>query len=130
VNEQELGRKVAQLLEAGLDDIPPRPRYLLEQARTAALTHARDRVLPLGTAQGNALAAGLGRRVLAPALALVVLLAGVLYWQQAQRVHQPSYADNADVDTQVLTEELPVTAYLDRGFEIWLYHETPAAQQR
>ena len=54
---------------------------------------------------------------------------GVLYWQQAQRFQQPSYADSADVDTQLLTDELPVTAYLDRGFEIWLYHETPAAQQ-
>jgi hypothetical protein len=52
----------------------------------------------------------------------------VVYWQQAQRI-QPTYADNADVDTELLTDELPVTAYLDQGFEIWLYHETPASEE-
>jgi hypothetical protein len=129
VNEQELGRKVAQALEAGLENIPARQRYRLELARAAALARAQDRALPLDAPQGSALAAGMGRRLLAPALALVLLLAGVLYWQQAQRFQQPSYGDSADVDTQLLTDELPVTAYLDRGFEIWLYHETPAAQQ-
>jgi hypothetical protein len=128
VNEQELGRKVAQMLEAALDEIPAPQRYRLGLARAAALARARDRVLPLGAPQGSALAAGLGRRLLAPALALVLLLAGVLYWQQAQRVQ--TYADNADVDTALLTDELPVTAYLDQGFEIWLYHEAPASDAR
>jgi hypothetical protein len=128
VNEQELGRKVARALEAGLENIPARQRYRLELARAAALARAQDQALPLDAPQGSALA-GVGRRLLAPALALVLLLAGVLYWQQAQRFQQPSYGDSADVDTQLLTDELPVTAYLDRGFEIWLYHETPAAQQ-
>jgi hypothetical protein len=131
VNEQELGRKVAQRLEAGLDDIPARSRYRLELARAAALARAQDRALPLGAAQGNVLtAAGLGPRVLAPALTLVLLLAGVLYWQQAQRIQQPGYADNADLDSALLSDELPVTAYLDQGFEIWLYHQTPASEER
>jgi hypothetical protein len=129
VNEQELGRKVAQRLEAGLDDIAPRWRYRLQAARAAALARAQDRTLSLAP-QSDTLAAGLGRRLLAPALALVLLLAGVLYWQQAQRVQHSSYADNADVDTDLLIDELPVTAYLDHGFEIWLYHETPAAEER
>ena len=128
MNEQELGRKVAQALEAGLDDIPARHRYRLGLARAAALARAQDRVLPLGTPQGHLLAAVWGRRLLAPALALVLLLTGVVYWQQAQRI-QPTYADTADVDTELLTDELPVTAYLDQGFEIWLYHETPASEE-
>jgi hypothetical protein len=54
----------------------------------------------------------------------------VVYWQQAQRVQLHAYADNVEVDAEVLTDELPVTAYLDRGFEIWLYHETPASDAR
>ncbi len=129
MNEQELGRKVAQLLEAGLDDIPARQRYRLGIARAAALARAQDRALPLGPRQGNALVAGLGRRLLAPGLALVLLLAGMLYWQQAQRIqgHAP---DNAEEDAALLTDDLPVTAYLDQGFEIWLYHETPASDAR
>jgi hypothetical protein len=128
VNEQELGHKIAQALEAGLDDIPARHRYRLGLARAAAVARAQDRVLPLGTPQGHLLTAGWSRRLLAPALALVLLLTGVVYWQQAQRI-QPTYADNPDVDTQVLTDELPVTAYLDQGFEIWLYHQTPASEE-
>jgi hypothetical protein len=126
VNEQELGRKVAQMLEAGLDDIPAPQRYRLERARAAALAHAQDRdshSLPLTPA----VAAGFGwRRLLAPGLALVLLLAGMLYWEQLQRL-QYNYADNAELDSALLTEELPMAAYLDQGFEIWLYHETPAA---
>lgn len=128
MNEQELGQKIAQALEAGLDDIPARHRYRLGLARAAAVARAQDRVLPLGTPQGHLLTAGWSRRLLAPALALVLLLTGVVYWQQAQRI-QPTYADNPDVDTQVLTDELPVTAYLDQGFEIWLYHQTPASEE-
>ena len=39
------------------------------------------------------------------------------------------HADFADVDTEVLTGELPVVAYLDPGFEIWLYHHSPASAE-
>jgi hypothetical protein len=35
----------------------------------------------------------------------------------------------AEVDADVLAEELPVTAYLDQGFEVWLYHATAATEQ-
>jgi hypothetical protein len=42
----------------------------------------------------------------------------VVVWQQ-----QPSpQADYAELDAQVLSDELPVTAYLDTGFEVWLHH--------
>jgi hypothetical protein len=33
--------------------------------------------------------------------------------------------EGSEVDADVLAEELPVTAYLDQGFEVWLYHATP-----
>ena len=126
MNEQELGRKVAHLLEAGLDDIPARQRYRLELARTAALARAQDRLAATGSRDGTAVLGILRRRIAAPALALVLLLAGMLYWQQAQRVQ---HSDDDDVDALVLTDELPVTAYLDHGFEIWLYHQSPASEQ-
>jgi hypothetical protein len=29
----------------------------------------------------------------------------------------------------VLTDDLPVVAYLDPGFEIWLYHHSPATAE-
>jgi hypothetical protein len=41
----------------------------------------------------------------------------------------PPGVEGAEVDADVLVEELPVTAYLDQGFEVWLYHATAATEQ-
>ena len=46
--------------------------------------------------------------------ALVLALGGVAWWQ----VSTPN--DIADIDTSLLTDELPVNAYLDKGFDSWL----------
>jgi hypothetical protein len=138
VNEQELPRKVAQRLEEGLEAIPPAVSYRLRAARDAALARVQGRELLVGRSRAGALAGAPGRfldrRFLAPALALVLALLGVLYWQQAQRVQQnyadTRYADIDDLDADVLGDELPVTAYLDQGFEVWLYHHSPASEQQ
>jgi hypothetical protein len=54
----------------------------------------------------------------------------MLFWQQQTRQVAPTqYADFADVDAEVLTDDLPVVAYLDPGFEIWLYHHSPATAE-
>jgi hypothetical protein len=56
------------------------------------------------------------------------LALGLLFWQQHVQYGGPGQpADYADVDTEVLTDDLPVVAYLDPGFEIWLYHHSPAS---
>jgi len=138
VNEQELPRKVAQRLEEGLETIPPAVSRRLRTAREAALARIQGGEVLVGRSPGGALAGAPGRfldrRLLAPALALVLALLGVLYWQQAQRV-QHDYADARDADigdfdADVLGDELPVTAYLDQGFEVWLYHHSPASEQQ
>ncbi len=148
MNEQELPRKVAQRLEEGLETISPAVSRRLATAREAALSRVQraDALVgrsSSGTVGGALLASAPGRfldrRILAPALALVLVLLGVLYWQQAQRVHQyradardyasARYADIDALDADVLGEELPVTAYLDQGFEVWLYHHSPASEQ-
>jgi hypothetical protein len=139
VNEQELPRKVAQRLEEGLDTIPPAISYRLRAAREAALARVEGREVLVGRSAAGALAGAPGRRfnprILAPALALVLALLGMLYWQQAQqRLEQnhadARYADIGDFDADVLADELPVTAYLDQGFEVWLYHHSSASEQQ
>jgi hypothetical protein len=144
VNEQELPRKVAQRLEEGLETISPAISRRLATAREAALARVHGGEALVGRSAGALLAGAPGRfldrRILAPALALVLALLGVLYWQQAQRVHQyhadareyadARYADIDALDADVLGEELPVTAYLDQGFEVWLYHHSPASERR
>jgi len=52
------------------------------------------------------------------ALPLLLALAGLFAthaWQQNQLV-----SDIADIDARLLTDDLPLDAYLDTGFEAWL----------
>ena len=138
MNEQELPRKVAQRLEEGLETLPPAIARRLRTAREAALARVEGYEIPVGRSPVGVLAGPPGRyrdrRLLAPVLALVLVLLGVLYWQQAQRVQQDyanaQFADIGDLDADELGDELPVTAYLDQGFEVWLYHHSPASAQQ
>jgi hypothetical protein len=58
---------------------------------------------------------GFSLRVLLPTLLLLAGLFGIYNWQQEQRA-----ADIEELDAQLLTDDLPIDAYLDRGFEAWL----------
>jgi hypothetical protein len=46
---------------------------------------------------------------------LVIGMLGVTYWQVVIK----SY-DIAEIDANLLSGELPISAYLDSGFEAWL----------
>jgi hypothetical protein len=50
-----------------------------------------------------------------PLLALVVGLAGIAYWEDQQRT-----AELADIDAAMLSDNLPLDAYLDHGFNAYL----------
>jgi hypothetical protein len=64
----------------------------------------------------------LNARVLVPVFGLILGLSAAIYWEQ----QASSPAELAELDAQVLSDELPVTAYLDQGFEVWLssHHST------
>ncbi len=132
MNEPEFGHKIAERLDQGLGEIPAATLARLASARAAALTRGSSQSVIAISNASSTLAGSLGRffgtRVLGPSFALVLLALAVLWWQQAHRL-QHNNGENAEVDAAVLTDELPVTAYLDQGFEIWLYHETPAAER-
>ena len=119
MNEHQFGNKVRHLLNQGLGanaDATARLRAAREQAL------ARQKREP---AAGFALAdnvlgmfggwSGLSLRVVLPSLMLVVAVAGVYTWQQNQRV-----AEVEEIDAQLLTDDLPIDAYLDRGFQNYL----------
>ena len=121
MNEQDLGERIASYLDQGLDDLPPGTLYRLRLAREKALSQVRDGDMPETTpAMGVPL---LSRRLLVPLFALILTLSGLVIWQQ-QTIQNTSKTDVAELDAQVLSDELPVTAYLDQGFEVWLYHHT------
>ncbi|CAG4908169.1 DUF3619 family protein [Paraburkholderia gardini] len=50
-----------------------------------------------------------------PLAALVVSLVGIAYWEDLQRT-----AELADIDAAMLSDDLPLNAYLDHGFNAYL----------
>jgi hypothetical protein len=50
-----------------------------------------------------------------PLIALVCGLAAIEHWEDQQRL-----ADIADIDAAMLSDELPLSAYLDHGFHAYL----------
>lgn len=116
MTEQDLADRIVRKLDEGLDSLPPGTLYRLRLARGAALSRAQ-----LGESESRpaGLARLLDRRVLIPLCALILGLSLAAVWQQ-QSSPQPDYAE---LDAQVLSDELPVTAYLDTGFEVWLHHQ-------
>jgi hypothetical protein len=53
--------------------------------------------------------------MLIAAAALALATAGVVYWQNAGPANGLT-----DIDLYLLTDELPINAYLDKGFDSWL----------
>ena len=122
MNEPELANKIVQRLNQGLGTIKQGTLYQLQSARQAALDRYREAPQPVfGLAWAGDLAFRVSqnrhvnsRSMLALGL-LVLSLIGVAYWQIVLQAN-----DIADVDASLLTDDLPINAYLDSNFEAWL----------
>jgi len=120
--DDELARRIVKHLDAGMDQIDPATRERLAIARERALGRYRERPAPvMGMAwAGNAIAWVSGHRFhsvryLVAVTVLVLGLAGLGLWN--------SFGPNnelVDIDAGLLTDELPINAYLDKGFDSWL----------
>jgi hypothetical protein len=116
MNEMQFGHRIRQILNQGIN-VEPDIAQRLAQARNRALE--RHRAEPAAVWADNVTGgiswAGIALRVLLP-LAMLIAFAGALYtWQQNQRA-----AEIEEVDALLLTDDLPIDAYLDRGFQNWL----------
>jgi len=134
-DEIRFAAKLRQNLNHGLRLQPGATRRLRE-ARERAL--ARHRAVWLaeyaaaadaGRIAGRGLLArfgglgGLSLRLLVPLVVLAVGLTGIYRGQKTQRA-----ADVEEIDTQLLTGDLPIDAYLDRDFEAWLQRKARRTQ--
>jgi hypothetical protein len=115
--------KVRHALNENLDGLPPTTVDRLASARKMAVSRKKAQA-PAKVAQrvlaGNVGSffsfASLGRAgVVIPLLALVAGLSGVYQYEQERRI-----AEIAELDAAVLSDELPLTAYLDHGFNAYL----------
>jgi Protein of unknown function (DUF3619) len=123
MNERDLAKRIAGELDRGLDELPAGTLYRLRAAREAALARARDK--ESAVENGSVLRPSHSdrlyqRRLVASLVALVLALTVLVLWKRPG----PVPSDYAELDAQVLSDEMPVTAYLDTGFEIWLYHHS------
>ena len=120
MNEQQIAYRIKQLLNRGLD-LDAGKLARLKAAREAALVRQRvgSRV-PLLAWADNAIGKSGGPsalipRVLLPMAVLILGLIAVNQWRDSQLA-----AEIEEIDTAVLTSDLPIDAYLDKGFDAWL----------
>jgi len=119
MNELQFGNQIRQALNEG-GPLAPRTRARLHAARMAALERQQRAALQAPALADNVSGrtggpARLSRALLVPLLLLALGLAFLQLAQQHRRA-----AETVEVDMQLLTDELPIDAYLDKGFEAWL----------
>jgi len=127
MNEFKFANKIRQALNEGSHLSGERGAHVAERLRAArerALERRRiARVPSLAWARGSAAtviggfggAGGFSLRLLLATALLVAGLVVIYSGQQDQRA-----ADVEELDARLLTDDLPIDAYLDRGFEAWL----------
>ena len=120
MNEQQITYRIKQLLNRGLD-LDAGKLARLKAAREAALARQRieSRVPVLAWADNLIGKSGgpsaLIPRVLLPMAVLILGLIAVNQWRDSQLA-----AEIEEIDAAVLTGDLPLDAYLDKGFDAWL----------
>jgi hypothetical protein len=119
MNEMQFGNKIRHLLQQGTQRLDEKKLTRLAAARRVALEHQRQPALALAWADNvfGRLGGwpGVSLRLVAPVVFLAIGVAAVYTWQQNQRA-----AEVEELDAQLLTDDLPIDAYLDRGFQTWL----------
>lgn len=118
-----LAYKIRHALNDKLDALPASTTERLAAARALALSRKKPDAAPAKPGKRplfdfNALFTGpaLARIAVAvPMLALVIGMGGVYQVEQQQRL-----AAMAEIDAAVLADELPLTAYLDHGFNAYV----------
>lgn len=126
-NELNFAYKVRHALNEQIAVLPTSTTERLASARNIALTHKKkNSPLRLFARQVNFAGqvgnffnepiSWVGRLgVAAPLLLGVVLFVGLYQYEQQQRI-----SETADIDAAVLSDELPLSAYLDHGFNAYL----------
>lgn len=127
MNEERYGYRVRQALNQGLKDISPASSRRLEAARHLALSRQKQAAPEFVlSAQGASNAADCARLPHAPqphpylrqALAVAALLLGMwiaFYWHSIQYV-----TELEEVDSALLSDDLPPEAFMDNDFFEWL----------
>ncbi len=127
MNEEDFSKKVIRLVDADINNIRPEVAQRLRQVREIAVAHAQQRRSARFGLSGNALhhaswfsqhrVTGVG------VLLAIVLLAATGIWQISPKQQED---DVSRIDVALLTDDLPVHAYLDNSLAQWI--KNPSGQ--
>jgi hypothetical protein len=126
-NQLNFAYKVRHALNESLDNLPPSTEERLASARKMALSAKKNgaqkrRLVTQAKFAGNlgnyfnghfSLIARLGMVV--PAIILVTGLTAIYQFENQRHI-----SDIAEIDALVLSDELPLSAYVDHGFNAYL----------
>jgi hypothetical protein len=120
MNEQQIAYRIKQLLNRGLDlDAGKLARLKESRERALARQRTESRVPVLAWADNVVGRWGgpvsLIPRMLLPTAVLILGLIAINQWRDSQLA-----AEIEEIDAAVLTSDLPLDAYLDKGFDAWL----------
>ncbi len=130
MNELEFSRQIRQHLDESATRLPYKVTHRLEQARLAALAHVPAQASALAAEPVGALSmsgtGNLGRggglslwkKTLLSVLPILILVAGLIAISEWSEMEQADEAD--DVDAAMLEDDVPLSAYADRGFGVFL----------
>ena len=131
--DSDFAKKLTAYLDEGTANLKAGTAYKLQLARQGALARIKDprratamRMTPaLAGAGAGADTAGGGRTPWSNVklwLGILVIVAAGFGYQQWQAYQQ--LKDIEETDAAILSSDLPIDAYLDRGFQNWLKHNT------
>jgi len=118
MNELHFAHRIRQLLNQGArlqGPVAERLRAARELALERRRGEAAAGTVLAGNVAGRSGFGSLSLRVIVPLVALGVAFAVTYNWEQKQRAKEVE-----ELDALLLTSDLPIDAYLDRGFEAWL----------
>ena len=133
-SDEQFARKLTALLDQAAADVSPGIAYRLQQARARALDGERatatEPQLTHALAGAGADRPGAGRGTAGPGdgkplwaqwrlwVGIAAIVAAGFGWQQWHAYR--TVLAYEELDAQILSSDLPIDAYLDRGFDAWL----------
>ena len=124
-DQDEFARKIKAYLDTGAAELRAGTAYKLQQARVKALARigepapvAESRLVQALVGGGGGGGGGGLRKGMWLGFGILLIAASVFGYQQWQIYQQTR--ELAELDLQILTSDLPIDAYVDRGFQTWL----------